>query len=69
MSAILAPNRGFWGSLDLTVVLKFVSDRPRYRGNENFDSKFAITRFIQEVCVTGKGAPANHCSRWQDVNE
>jgi len=23
----------------------------------NFDSKFAITRFIQEVCATRKGAP------------
>ena len=35
----------------------------------NFDSKFAITRFIQEVCATRKGALASQFSRWQDVNE
>jgi len=63
MSAILAPN-GVSGSANLTVVVKFILDDPRYHGSKNLDSKYAITRFIQEVCATGKGDPRKPLAVW-----
>jgi len=35
--SIPAPSRGFSGSSNLTVVVKFVSDQPRCHGNGNLE--------------------------------
>jgi len=46
-------NRGLSGSVNLTVLVKFVPDQPVLpwrRKFENFNRKFAITRLIEQIC-------------------
>jgi len=52
MTSIPGPSRGLSGSVNLTVLVKFVSDQPLLpwqRKFENFYRKLTITRLILEI--------------------
>jgi len=52
---ITAPMRGLSGSVNLTVLVKFVPDQPLLpwqRKFENFDRKLAITGLVLEIRPT-----------------